>query len=327
MRTAGGSTRPRATYGAIAFGVAILIALGEFGATAIAAAAPATADTASAAALYEPVAAASAPAATPAAAKSGDGKSPASTSTSSSTAAANLASDADTPTAADGSAEPPAPVVTTETVIVPASTPAPSYVKQGVRLSPSTTEIPQSAGAPEPSTAEIDRATDAQAIYYQAQHNPQMIDPQLHSLQEFMNEGPQTSPLGLDLHEDQRKLNSGEVANGLLIVGVRDGSAAAKVGLHACKNTTRAVVTGVAVAAALFFPPAVLAIPLVEQANLGDSYDMIIGVDGTRVTNFMDFEDTMRDLQPGETVYLSIVRDGKRMQVSVPVGSMSIVPF
>ena len=86
-------------------------------------------------------------------------------------------------------------------------------------------------------------------------------------------------------------------------------------------GTPRNVLTGVAVAATLFFPPAIVALPLLAQANLGDSYDMIIGVDGTRVSNFLDFEDQMREVQPGEIAYLSIVRNGDRVQVLLHVES------
>ena len=52
---------------------------------------------------------------------------------------------------------------------------------------------------------------------------------------------------------------------------------------------------------------------------LGESYDLIIAVDGWRVMNFLEFEDRMHDLQPGEIVYLSVVHDGKRQQVPVQV--------
>ena len=182
-------------------------------------------------------------------------------------------------------------------------------------------------GAPEPATADIDRAADAQAIYYQARQNPQLIDPQLHSLQEFVSEGDESSPLGVQLREDQRKLNSGEIANGLLIVAVRKGSAAAMSGLHEARHTARNVVAGMAVAASLFFPPAVLMVPILDQVNLGDSYDMIIGVDGKRVANYLDFEDRMRDVQPGEIVYLSIVRNGDRVQVPLHVQALSDASF
>ena len=63
----------------------------------------------------------------------------------------------------------------------------------------------------------------------------------------------------------------------------------------------------------------VVVIPALEYMQVGESYDMIIGVDGSRVTNFLDFQDRMRDLQPGEIVYLSVLRDGKRVQVTLPV--------
>jgi hypothetical protein len=243
------------------------------------------------------------------------------------TPSADPAADTSTP-AASSAEQPSASAATTETVIVPASMPAPSYVKQGGTVPPSTTEIPRSSGPPEPGTAEIDRnAADAQVINYEMHQNPEQIDPQMRSLQEFIHEGDESSPLGVNLREEQCKLSSGEVANGLLIVGVRDGSPAAKGGLRATHHTAHNVLEGVAIAATLVFPPAVLAVPLLEQVNLGDSYDMIIGVDGTRITNFMDFEDSMREVQPGEVVYLSIVRNGDRMQVPLHVESMTYSPF
>lgn len=352
MRTTGASTRRRPARAGLAASALVVITLAGFGGRALAQ--DSAADTAKAAALYEPLPTAptTASTTTPAAPESAGASSdsaattPASgtsalvgtpTSTSASPPAAVGGSPAATgasrpqspSTAAVTTSTPPA---TTETVIVPASMPAPSYVKTSPDLPPSTTEIPQAAevprsstGAAQPSTADIDNAADAQAIYYEAHQNPQMIDPQLHSLQDFINEGDgnESSPLGMELREDRRELNSGEIADGLMIVDVHDGSAAAKGGLHACKHLARNVLQGVAVAASLFFPPAVLAVPLLEQTSVGETYDMIIGVDGARVVNFLDFEDHMRDVQPGEIVYLSIVRNGDRMQVPLHVDTWS----
>jgi hypothetical protein len=42
-------------------------------------------------------------------------------------------------------------------------------------------------------------------------------------------------------------------------------------------------------------------------------------VDGNRVTNFLDFEDRMREVRGGVLVYFSIVRDGRRKQITVKV--------
>jgi S1-C subfamily serine protease len=69
----------------------------------------------------------------------------------------------------------------------------------------------------------------------------------------------------------------------------------------------------------MFFPPAVLLVPVFDQVHLGDSYDLIIGIDGSRVTNFLDFEDRLRNVQAGEIVYFSIVRNGERKQIPVSV--------
>jgi PDZ domain len=327
MRIDGGSIRRRTAYRIIAAGAAILIVTRTGRAAAIAADAR-PADSAAAAALYEPeapdaAATSSASKVTPAAAKAGSASTPASASSASASSDSSVNDDfAPAPT----KSLPLAPV-TTETVIVPASMPAPTYVKQDAGMPPSTTEIPQYGAGPQPGTAEIESsAPDTQRADYAAQH-PEQIDPKLRSLQEFMDEDDQISPLGMQLREDQRKLNSGEVATGLLVVAIRQHSAAAIAGLHAINHTPHDVVAGLAVAAALFFPPAVLAIPIMEQVSLGESYDLIIGVDGTRVTNYLDFEDRMRDIQPGEIVYLSIVRDGKRVQVPVHVQALPQYAF
>ncbi len=135
-----------------------------------------------------------------------------------------------------------------------------------------------------------------------------------------MSEGEVTSPIGIGLREARRKLLSGQVAEGLLVVEVKKGSPAATAGLHAYNRTAKNVATAIAMAASVaVMPPAVLLIPLIDAVPVGESYDMIIGVDGTRVSNFLDFQDRMQNLKPGETVYLSVVRDGRRMQIAVAV--------
>ncbi len=48
---------------------------------------------------------------------------------------------------------------------------------------------------------------------------------------------------------------------------------------------------------------------------------MTIGADGSRVTNFMDFYDRRRDVQPGEVVYLNLLRNGRRVQVPAQISS------
>jgi S1-C subfamily serine protease len=97
------------------------------------------------------------------------------------------------------------------------------------------------------------------------------------------------------------------------------GSPAARAGLHPYHRAMRAALETAAVAGAIFFPPAVLLVPVVDQVRVGESYDLIIGVDGSRVTNFLDFQDRLRDVQAGEIVYFSIIRNGERRQIAMSV--------
>ncbi len=143
--------------------------------------------------------------------------------------------------------------------------------------------------------------------------------------EQLESEGELSTLFGMQLREARRTLKSGEEANGLLITAVEKNSPAAAVGLHAYSHGVHDALTGVGIVAALvlFIVPggqfAILLIPALASMQVGESYDMIIGVDGTRVTNFLDFQDSLHDLQPGEVIYLSIVRNGKRVQVTMPV--------
>jgi S1-C subfamily serine protease len=121
-------------------------------------------------------------------------------------------------------------------------------------------------------------------------------NPHLHSLAEYLTGRTLEAPvLGLRLREDRRELKSGASATGLLIVAVRDGSPAANAGL------------------------AGLQVILKKRQLVIGGGDLIIAVDGSRVTNFLDFENGIRDAQPGEIVYLTIVRAGLRRQVPIPI--------
>jgi hypothetical protein len=193
----------------------------------------------------------------------------------------------------------------------------------------STTEIP-SAPEPEPlheqnslaspSAAPATDPYNSEIARYQAEQSGISDRQQLQSLADFMKGGEITSPIGVALRQTRRKLNTGQEADGLLVVEVTKGSPAAGAGLHAYERTAKNLVMVAAMAAAVIvMPPVALLIPLIDQAPVGESYDMIIGVDGNRVTNFLEFQDRMRYLKRGETVYFNVVRDGRRMQIAVPV--------
>ncbi len=182
---------------------------------------------------------------------------------------------------------------------------------------PGTTIIPSAAQqqAAPPGTGVP--GDNPQVVNYEANQQMPLNEPQLHSLQEFMNEGVNASPLGVELEEGARRGKNGREVDGLLVVALEPGGPAERAGVQAGHRAAHDVLEGAAVAASLVFPPAVLAVPVIETIQLGENYDLIIGVDGNRVTNFMDFQDQLREAQPGETVYLNILRSGQRLQVPV----------
>lgn len=133
-----------------------------------------------------------------------------------------------------------------------------------------------------------------------------------------------STPFGIDLTEARRTLKSGEELDGLLIVNVHKGSAAANAGLQGYSHAMHDAITSAAMFGAMASMPftgglSTLAVPVIQYLQVGESYDLIIGVDGSRVTNYLDFTHRTRDVLAGELIYLSVVRDGKRIQVTLPV--------
>jgi hypothetical protein len=147
------------------------------------------------------------------------------------------------------------------------------------------------------------------------------------TLRDFVAEGEETSPIGFQVRESRCRLKTGEELSGLLILKVEKDSPAARAGLRPYKSTTRHVLQAIAIGATMAFPPAflatIIALPMIDYTEAGQSYDMIIGLDGSRVNRFDDFEERMHDVQPGELVYLNVVRNGKRIQLPIPIPLLS----
>jgi hypothetical protein len=189
-------------------------------------------------------------------------------------------------------------------------------------------QTPQSSaiGASTPST--VNRGDDDPVANYERAQNPPPYDAGL--AEQFMMEDENDLPLlGVDVRLDERKLKSGENISGLLIVAVNPGSPAATAGLKGFQHKVTSAVETVAMTAAMVFPlaaPAAMLVPLLESSHIGERYDLIVAVDGYRVRNLLDLQDAVRDVQPGQTVYLSIVRDGKRLRVPVNLPRQPVLP-
>jgi len=197
----------------------------------------------------------------------------------------------------------------------------------GMTEIPSATLIGSQDTSPDPvGSQEVgtpSQPNDEIARYQEEQSG--MPPEQLKSLQQFDSEGELSTPFGMQLREAKRELKSGEDADGLLITAVDKGSPAAAAGLRPYNHKVHDAIAAAAMVGAVFSGGlSVVVIPALDYMQVGENYDMIIGVDGSRVTNFLDFQDRMRDLQPGEIVYLSVLRDGKRIQITLPVTAATV---
>ncbi len=136
---------------------------------------------------------------------------------------------------------------------------------------------------------------------------------------QFVGGSRESSSIGVVVAQARMPLSDGQIAQGLLILDVKKDSPAAKAGLEGYHQAVQSVLTGATVVAAMVFPPAILALPVIDYTGVGQSYEIIIGVDGIRVTNFMDFDDQVSKAKPGEIVYLTVIRNGRRLQITVPI--------
>jgi S1-C subfamily serine protease len=150
---------------------------------------------------------------------------------------------------------------------------------------------------------------------HQVEQNTNEMEPP--GVKEYMDASEEISLFGIDLRIERRKAE--KEIQGLLVVDIAPGSPGAGAGLHAYRQPTRDILNGVGMLATMAFPPAVVVVPIVESVPLGEAYDLIIGVDGARVANFLDFYDCVRNVQPGEIVYLNVLRSGRRVQVPLRI--------
>jgi S1-C subfamily serine protease len=98
-----------------------------------------------------------------------------------------------------------------------------------------------------------------------------------------------------------------EMDKGLQIVDVNKGGPAQKAGLQGWKVVRKRIVRG----------------PLAYDVEKNDSSsaDIIVAIDGQPVESAATFVDKMEEHQPGESVVLTILRQGRQMQVPVTLGS------
>jgi S1-C subfamily serine protease len=160
--------------------------------------------------------------------------------------------------------------------------------------------------------------------------NPPAVAAPPQSLSDYMETGGMDSggeplevqPLGIMVRDDTGNLDDRAGVRGAAVVRVSVQGASAGIldDHHASHMVATGVLIGAGLAAAVLFPPAIMAVAiLASERHNAESCDLIIAVDGTRVRNTLELVDAVQDIRTGDAVYLTIVRQRQRKQVVVHV--------
>jgi hypothetical protein len=128
--------------------------------------------------------------------------------------------------------------------------------------------------------------------------------------------------LGVSVQPIESHSTPGRDIDGLEIVSVDPDSPAQHAGLQGRRGMTKLGASG-ATAGALIAPLDIALMPLLKKTGqLGQTGDLIVAIDDRRVSGEVDLETALAHSQPGDTVYLTVVRlanDGTHQTIKIPV--------
>ena len=148
---------------------------------------------------------------------------------------------------------------------------------------------------------------------------------------------PSASPsyvpmLGIHVFQNEGKLASGQSLSGLAVTSVDQSGPAYDAGIRAqhlqMKKTAAEIGAATLVlGAAAFFPPVLVGIPLLAR-RMGSpkGYDVIVAIDAERIRDVNELENSLRYVKAGETIYVTIIREGQRVQLLVPMPAVISSP-
>lgn len=128
--------------------------------------------------------------------------------------------------------------------------------------------------------------------------------------------------LGVDVVPAETKMATGGEILGLAVTSVESSGPAEDAGLRGARvnrgHVAAEIGVGIAlVGAALFFPPALFGVAFIDQLGDAKKYDVIVAVDAQRTRSTFDLDTSLRSALPGEIIYVTVVRDGQRLQLRI----------
>jgi S1-C subfamily serine protease len=153
------------------------------------------------------------------------------------------------------------------------------------------------------------------------------------SIEEYLNSDPDSPEadefpaLGVGVINARGSLQGGQRFEGAEIIYVVPGSPGEMAGLAGRRPRTEMLISAGIFMASFFCPPVIL-VSTALGAKMAEFDDFVIAVDGERIHNVVEFGAAFNQAKPGEIVYLTVIRNGKRKQVRTVlpergVGSLS----
>jgi S1-C subfamily serine protease len=133
--------------------------------------------------------------------------------------------------------------------------------------------------------------------------------------------GPIQIPrLGIAVRNGSATLNDGEIIFGAVVTAVSPVGPAKALAFRQASShlILEGALFGTVIAAAVFFPPAMVGIATMA-CYYADFEDLLIAVDGHRVRNILELVELTQFAHSGDTVYLVILHKGLRLQVPVQI--------
>ena len=116
------------------------------------------------------------------------------------------------------------------------------------------------------------------------------------------------SEIGVSVRDGRAKLIEGQELSGAEVIEVAAESPAAAAGIRSVRTAVRTIIV-----------PGILLLQTVDQGFMFDNGDVIFAADGERVRNTLDLVDRVAGLARGARLYLTIARQGRRVQSCVVV--------
>jgi hypothetical protein len=149
--------------------------------------------------------------------------------------------------------------------------------------------------------------------------------PDLGTADEYVNGAPGIDAyatgialLGITVIDGTARLKDGRTVRGARVCSVSAG-AGATAGLRDEEVGKAGLLTAGFLMAGVFFPPAVFGAIAVHELGIGESYDLIIAVDGEPTHNVLELREALIPVTAGELLYLVVVRRGRRDYIVVPL--------